>query len=138
LNALGFAKGLAPGDIPAVSRRTAQKMDRSSSILQGAAAAKVFAIIENEPASLVGRLLAIRSWSWSDEVLRMFPPVQQDRIRAAMNNRGPGSPALDRFLVKALATRLKAGGAASMERSNLKLIDRLTLLFSRMVESWSR
>jgi hypothetical protein len=102
-----------------------------------ATAAEIFAVVETEPPMLVGRLLAMRDWRWSDELVRMFPPMRQDQIRAAMNGRTPAAPALDKFLTDAVAMRLK-GNAGSVRRIADNWLVRFSSIFSGAVRSWSR
>ncbi|HYD61584.1 MAG TPA: hypothetical protein VEC35_14560 [Noviherbaspirillum sp.] len=150
LKALGFTAGamveedavaVAPVAPPAVivTRNPIE-------FIRNATAVEMFAILDNEPSSLVAQLLAIENWRWKSSFLQMCSPIRQDRIRAAATFASESAPARTQFLVQAIGDRVKAGGAASASAPGVRsgtnavarTMNQAILSFHRLVRTWKR
>jgi hypothetical protein len=96
--------------------------------LEHAPVAVLTNVLEQEPAALVGQLLAIRAWRWRDEVLAAMPAQRRTLVRNAMAS-GVPAPARSRFLLAAMERRLAAAAPAPQPRFPL---------ISRLVQAWTR
>ena len=63
------------------------------------------AVLQNEPASLVGQVLALGPWPWSEELLAQMPAGRREQV-SAVASAGQPAPARARFLVEELAARM--------------------------------
>ncbi|MFZ6646134.1 hypothetical protein ACO0LO_10485 [Undibacterium sp. TJN25] len=76
--------------------------------LRTASSMQMFQILEGEPASLIGRVLAIEGWNWADACVGMFSSVRQEQIRLAKSQRSEIPLAQKDFLLNTLGARLAA------------------------------
>ncbi|WP_300759393.1 hypothetical protein [Janthinobacterium sp.] len=115
----------APSPAPA-----ATSLDR----IAAAAPATMFAIFQQEPASLTAQFLALQDWPWAPAMLDLFPAMQRERIRAARPSLAHEAPARRRFVFDAVLAQVEGSihQAPSAQRAS-----RLALLWHR-VRSWTR
>ncbi len=100
LRALGFESAGATADVLALAAATAPAKVAD---LSSATARTMFVLLQDEPATLVAQVLALRPWPWSAALLAMCPPARREAIEAV---RVDAAPARDNFLRVALAARL--------------------------------
>ncbi|MEN9864922.1 MAG: hypothetical protein RL748_512 [Pseudomonadota bacterium] len=111
LEALGFQPGpdvlAAVQDLAASVAMTADAAVVSDvSGLQHATLQQMQTLLQDEPAALVARLLALQNWPWQEALLAALPAPQRQRIR--MQQPMQPAPALDTWLQENLQSRLQA------------------------------
>jgi hypothetical protein len=150
LRELGFSSdAISLSELASLSTDTEQPASPQDRI-QYATARQIFAVLENEPASLIGQFLSIKSWRWSKDFLLLFSAGRQEKIREALNDTSKLAPVRQDFLLDAVAQRLiekeKKGRSVSfadIQKQPLALhsssvTSRLLSPVIRLVTSWRR
>lgn len=118
LDALGFSYGpeLAV-DLAAKPITKPVKADEPENIappgalqqLQKASAEQMLACLQDEPASLIARLIALHDWPWREALLTQMSALARQRVRTLLADSVANAPApmLDDFLLDAVAARLR-------------------------------
>jgi hypothetical protein len=109
LQELGFERASAPLLRPLAPARTPAAPASAAEVIDAAPAAALYAILQDEPLSLLKPLLAVRRWRWQAELLALFPAARRVALQAASTS--TVAPALEQFLLRTLAQRLQAGSA---------------------------
>ena len=71
-----------------------------------ASAEDMFAILENEPGSLIAQILSMESWPWAARFLALFPEARRSRISSLISHGQEAIPARHEFLLQSVAGRL--------------------------------
>jgi hypothetical protein len=125
LDELGFSYGpelavdlaASPVTSPVTKPVKSDKSDESENIappgalqqLQKACAEQVLVCLQDEPASLIARLLALHDWPWREALLTQMSALARQRVRTLLADPVVNShaPMLDEFLLDAVAARLR-------------------------------
>ncbi len=78
--------------------------------VQQASAQQMRLCLQEEPASLVARLLAQHEWVWQDALLAQMSALARQRVRSLLAETMAPAPMLDEFLLNAVAARLREPG----------------------------
>jgi hypothetical protein len=116
LDALGFSYGpelaadLAAGPVKAAEPENIPSHAPPGSLqqLQKASAEQMLACLQDEPASLIARLMALHDWPWREAMLTQMSALARQRVRTLLADPVANSPApmLDDFLLDTVAARL--------------------------------
>jgi hypothetical protein len=105
-----------------------------------APALAVFALLANEPARMIGLVLASGDWPWRDEFFRMLTPRVQRQVSKASAPSLLPTPALAQALVAAVAEQIvPLVERPSMRRSRLRRCGLwLTACWARLISGARR
>jgi len=78
-------------------------------------AGAISTLLEGEPAGLVARLLAMRTWPWADALMQSYDAARRRRVEDSACEAWPGGVAVDAWLVADLARRALEPRAASAD-----------------------
>ena len=114
LDALGFSYGpelaadLAAGPVKAAEPENIAPPGTLQR-LQKASAEQMLACLQDEPASLIARLMALHDWPWREAMLTQMSALARQRVRTLLADPVANSPApmLDDFLLDTVAARLR-------------------------------
>jgi hypothetical protein len=108
LKELGFSEDASNvADIFDLSRDARHAVPASlTDRVRHASAEQLFAILENEPSSLIAHFLSIAQWPWSEAFLNLFPAIRKERILASISHSLSIAPARTAYLLNSVAGRL--------------------------------
>lgn len=146
LNDLGFVPESMPDDIPvALPSVTAAVEATPAQRISLAAANDVWAVLEVEPVTLIGQVVALQDWPWKDAVVDRLPPQRRQQVLAILNAKPMIAPARKECLINLLSARLAAlpanepqtvvGSRSRVPRlPGIRLVSRL----KQVVKPWKR
>lgn len=110
LDALGFSNGpdLLQQLPPSMTAIPADgDSGEPAAVLRRASAAQLLDCLQEEPASLIARVLALDNWPWQEALLTQLAAPLRQRVRAQMQAL-PAAPRLQACLLATLAQKLAA------------------------------
>lgn len=146
LNALGFTPANATRQGMSLSGVLPASPKKPFDRIRQATAAQMFAVLAQEPSSLIAQVMAIGHWPWAPAFLQMFPPLRRERIRTALTGTAEPASARKQFLVDAIASNLKEqdtdsglqGAATLWNLTGAAVLRQVVSPIARLLRSWKR